>query len=149
MTVKDVLSLIKRDGVEVVDLRFMDFPGLWQHFSIPAREVDEDTFESGLGFDGSSIRGWQAINESDMLVKPVSETAFIDPFFQAKTLVLICNICDPVTGEESPELRDRGDRKLRPRGGVLHLRRHPLRPERARRVFSHRQRGRPMECRTH
>jgi glutamine synthetase len=100
MTVKDVLSLIKREGVEVVDLRFMDFPGLWQHFSIPAREVDEDTFESGLGFDGSSIRGWQAINESDMLVKPVAETAFIDPFFQAKTLVIICNIADPVTGED-------------------------------------------------
>ena len=100
MTVKDVLSLIKREGVEVVDLRFMDFPGLWQHFSIPAREVDEDTFESGLGFDGSSIRGWQAINESDMLVKPVAETAFIDPFFQAKTMVIICNIADPVTGED-------------------------------------------------
>jgi glutamine synthetase len=100
MTVKDVLSMIKREGVEVVDMRFMDFPGLWQHFSIPAREVDEDTFESGLGFDGSSIRGWQAINESDMLVKPVAETAFIDPFLQAKTMVIICNIADPVTGED-------------------------------------------------
>jgi glutamine synthetase len=100
MTVKDVLGMIKREGIEIVDLRFMDFPGLWQHFSIPAREVDEDTFESGLGFDGSSIRGWQAINESDMLVKPVPETAFVDPFFQAKTLVLLCNICDPVTGED-------------------------------------------------
>ena len=81
MTVKDVLGLIKREGIEIVDLRFMDFPGLWQHFSVPAREMDEDTFESGLGFDGSSIRGWQAINESDMLVKPVPETAFVDPFF--------------------------------------------------------------------
>jgi glutamine synthetase len=99
-TAKDVLNVIKKEGVEVVDLRFMDFPGLWQHFSIPAREVEEDTFEHGLGFDGSSIRGWQAINESDMLVKPVPETAFMDPFFQAKTLVFICNICDPVTGED-------------------------------------------------
>ena len=80
-TAKDVVSLIKAEKIEVVDLRFMDFPGLWQHFTIPAREVDEDTFENGLGFDGSSIRGWQAINESDMLVKPVPETAFIDPFF--------------------------------------------------------------------
>jgi len=96
----DVLSLIKKEGIEVVDVRFMDFPGLWQHFSIPTRELDEDTFENGLGFDGSSIRGWKAINESDMLVKPVPETAFIDPFLAAKTLVLICNICDPVTGED-------------------------------------------------
>ncbi len=99
-TPRDVLDLIKSEEVQVVDLRFMDFPGLWQHFSVPAREIEEDTFEGGLGFDGSSIRGWQAINESDMLVKPVPETAFIDPFFAAKTLVISCNICDPVTGED-------------------------------------------------
>ncbi len=99
-TAGDVLKLIKEEQIEIVDFRFMDFPGLWQHFSVPAREMEEDTFESGLGFDGSSIRGWQAINESDMLVKPVPETSFIDPFFQAKTLVMICNICDPVTGED-------------------------------------------------
>ena len=99
-TPKDVMGLIKAEGVQVVDLRFMDFPGLWQHFSIPAREFEEATFEEGLGFDGSSIRGWQAINESDMLVKPVPATAFIDPFFAAKTLVISCNICDPVTGED-------------------------------------------------
>ncbi len=97
---KDVLDLIKREKVEVIDMRFMDFPGLWQHFSIPSREMDEDMFDSGLGFDGSSIRGWQAINESDMLVKPVPSTAFIDPFLEHKTLVLICNICDPLTGED-------------------------------------------------
>lgn len=99
-TPRDVLNLIKGERVEIVDLRFMDFLGLWQHFSVPARVIDEDSFEGGIGFDGSSIRGWQAINESDMLVKPVPETGFIDPFFQAKTLVLICNICDPVTGED-------------------------------------------------
>lgn len=99
-TPKEVLDLIKKDGVQVVDLRFMDFPGLWQHFSIPPHEVTEETFEEGFGFDGSSIRGWQTINESDMIVKPVPETAFIDPFFQHKTLVMICNICDPITGEE-------------------------------------------------
>jgi len=98
-TTQDVLDLIKSEGIEVVDLRFMDFPGLWQHFSVPPREIETDTFENGLGFDGSSIRGWRAINESDMLVKPVPGTAFIDPFFAAKTLVLICNICDPVSGE--------------------------------------------------
>ena len=99
-TPAEVLNLIAQEKVEVVDLRFMDFPGLWQHFSIPARELEESAFEGGLGFDGSSIRGWQAINESDMLVKPVPESAFIDPFFAHKTLVMICNICDPVTGED-------------------------------------------------
>ena len=99
-TPKDVLQMIEENDVKMVDLRFMDFPGLWQHFSVPAREIEEDTFESGLGFDGSSIRGWQAINESDMLVKPVPESAFIDPFFEHNTLVMICNICDPVTGED-------------------------------------------------
>lgn len=97
---KEVLDLMKAEKVEVVDLRFMDFPGLWQHFSIPAQELDEGTFENGLGFDGSSIRGWQVINESDMLVKPVPETAFVDPFMKARTLVMVCNICDPVTGED-------------------------------------------------
>ncbi len=99
-TEKDAVDFIKKEGIEVVDLRFMDFPGLWQHFSVPAREITEDTFSEGVGFDGSSIRGWQSINESDMLVKPVPETAFVDPFFSAKTLVFVCNICDPVTGED-------------------------------------------------
>ena len=100
LTPKDVLELIERENVKVVDLRFMDFPGLWQHFSIPASELELDTFTEGVGFDGSSIRGWQAINESDMLVKPDPATAFIDPFFEARTLVMVCNICDPVTGED-------------------------------------------------
>jgi glutamine synthetase len=99
-TAKDVMEYMKANDVKAVDLRFMDFPGLWQHFTIPPRELDDAAFEAGLGFDGSSIRGWQAINESDMLVKPVPETAFVDPFFADKTLVLICNICDPVTGED-------------------------------------------------
>ncbi len=99
-SVADVFSLIKKENIKVIDLRFMDFPGLWQHFSIPARELDESAFEAGLGFDGSSIRGWQAINESDMLVMPVAESAFIDPFFEHKTLVLICNIADPITGKD-------------------------------------------------
>ena len=99
-TPKDVVEFLAKEGIRVVDLRFMDFPGLWQHFSVPVGEVDEGAFERGLGFDGSSIRGWQAINESDMIVKPVPGTAFMDPFFQHKTLVMICNICDPVTGED-------------------------------------------------
>ncbi|TVR60152.1 MAG: type I glutamate--ammonia ligase [Spirochaetaceae bacterium] len=100
MTPKDVLSLIEREKVQVVDFRFMDFPGMWQHFSIPVTVFDESLFTDGLGFDGSSIRGWQAINESDMLVRPVAESAFIDPFSAYKTLVLICNICDPISGED-------------------------------------------------
>ncbi|MFP4331266.1 MAG: type I glutamate--ammonia ligase [Alkalispirochaetaceae bacterium] len=99
-TAKDVLELMKKEGVEIVDFRFMDFPGIAQHFSVPAGEIDEDSFTDGLGFDGSSIRGWQAINESDMLVKPVVESAYIDPFSAYKTLVLICNIADPITGED-------------------------------------------------
>ncbi|HUX13244.1 MAG TPA: type I glutamate--ammonia ligase [Spirochaetia bacterium] len=99
-TPREVVDFIQKEKVQVVDLRFMDFPGIWQHFSVPAHEVDEKTFADGLGFDGSSIRGWQAINESDMLVKPVPETAFVDPFMAAKTIVLNCNICDPVTGAD-------------------------------------------------
>ena len=100
MTPKEVLALIREKEVRAVDLRFMDFPGLWQHFTIPADALDEGVFEEGLGFDGSSIRGWQAINESDMLVLPQAETAFIDPFCRDKTLTMICNIQDPLTKED-------------------------------------------------
>jgi glutamine synthetase len=78
----------------------MDFPGLWQHFTIPAGALDEDVFEDGLGFDGSSIRGWKAINESDMLVVPLAETASLDPFAKLPTLSMICNIQDPITRED-------------------------------------------------
>jgi len=98
-TPEDVLKKMKEMDVKVVDLRFMDFPGIWQHFSIPAHELTLNEFEAGLGFDGSSIRGWRAINESDMLVKPVADTAFIDPFMKDKTVVMTCNIHDPITGE--------------------------------------------------
>ncbi|MGY8767123.1 MAG: type I glutamate--ammonia ligase [Pirellulales bacterium] len=97
---KDVLRMCREHDVKAVDFRFMDFPGLWQHFTIPVKGLDEDTFEDGLGFDGSSIRGWQAINESDMLVVPQADTAFIDPFCELPTLVMICNIQDPITRED-------------------------------------------------
>ncbi|MBI1248920.1 type I glutamate--ammonia ligase [bacterium] len=100
MTPKEVLAMCRENDVKAVDFRFMDFPGLWQHFTIPVNHLSEDTFEDGLGFDGSSIRGWQAINESDMLVVPQPDTAFIDPFTQLPTLVLICNIQDPITRED-------------------------------------------------
>ena len=99
-TPQDILETIKNESIAMVDFRFMDFPGLWQHFSVPVSAVDEGTLTDGLGFDGSSIRGWQAINESDMLVKPIVSTAFIDPFLTVKTLVIICDICDPITGED-------------------------------------------------
>ena len=79
-TPKDVRKLAEDAGVKIVDLRFMDFPGIWQHFTIPVDKLDEEVFEDGLGFDGSSIRGWQAINESDMLLLPQPDTAFVDPF---------------------------------------------------------------------
>ena len=86
MTPQDVLALCRERGVKAVDLRFMDFPGLWQHFTIPVSKLEMEVFEDGLGFDGSSIRGWQAINESDMLLVPQAETAIIDPFVQLPTL---------------------------------------------------------------
>ena len=79
-TPSDVLKLIKEKNIKAVDLRFMDFPGMQQHFTVPTHCIDAGTFEDGLGFDGSSIRGWQAINESDMLVVPDPATAFVDPF---------------------------------------------------------------------
>lgn len=100
MKPKEVLALCREKDVKAVDLRFMDFPGLWQHFTVPVNKLDEDVFENGLGFDGSSIRGWQAINESDMLVVPQPETAFIDPFTTIPTLVMVCNIQDPITRED-------------------------------------------------
>ena len=99
MTPKEVLDMAKENGAVVVDLRFMDFPGLWQHFTVPISELQESSFEDGFGFDGSSIRGWQPIHASDMLVVPDAATAKMDPFYEAPTLVLICNIVDPVTRE--------------------------------------------------
>jgi glutamine synthetase len=99
MTPKEVLDMAKENGAKIVDLRFMDYPGLWQHFSVPMRELEESSFEDGFGFDGSSIRGWQPIHDSDMLVIPDPETAKMDPFYAAPTLTLICNIVDPMTRE--------------------------------------------------
>ncbi len=104
MTPKEVLEMAKDKGIKVVDIRFLDFPGIWQHFTVPISELDESSFEDGFGFDGSSIRGWQPINASDMLVVPDASTALIDPFFEEPTLVLIGDIVDPVTRE--PYSRD-------------------------------------------
>ncbi len=99
MTPKEVLAFAKEKGAKVVDIRFLDFPGVWQHFTVPMSELDESSFEDGFGFDGSSIRGWQPINASDMLVIPDPTTAKMDPFFEVPTLVVVGNIVDPITRE--------------------------------------------------
>lgn len=99
MTPKEVLNFAKENGAKIVDIRFMDFPGVWQHFSVPMSELEESSFDDGYGFDGSSIRGWQPINASDMLVIPDASTAIMDPFYADPTLVLIGNIVDPITRE--------------------------------------------------
>ena len=101
---ESVIRMARDAGVQIVDVRFTDLPGTWQHFSIPIRELTEDLFSDGLGFDGSSIRGFQAINESDMLLFPDATSAFVDPCLKVPTLALICDIKDPITGE--PYSRD-------------------------------------------
>ena len=103
-TPQDVFAMIQEHDIKIIDLRFTDFPGMWQHFSMGVAQLEEDSFEDGFGFDGSSIRGWQAINESDMLVMPDPTTAFVDPFLKIPTLVMICSIVDPIT--KQPYTRD-------------------------------------------
>jgi glutamine synthetase len=98
-TPAEVLRLVQDEGIEIVDLRFIDLPGLTQHFSIPAHALGEDVFEEGIGFDGSSIRGFQEIQESDMLLFPDPNTAVVDPFRQHRTLNLNCFVRDPITLE--------------------------------------------------
>ena len=100
MTPTEIIDLIKTKNIEILDLKFQDFPGTWQHFSIPVSQAVPEIFDEGLGFDGSSIRGWQAIHASDMMVVPDPVTAVIDPFTECPTLSLICNIVDPVTREQ-------------------------------------------------
>lgn len=97
MTIKDLTKLIKEKGVEFIDLKFTDLPGLLQHFTIPAKDFSEELFIDGIGFDGSSIRGFQSIDESDMLLKPDMNTAFLEPFTDDVTLSFICNVKDPIT----------------------------------------------------
>ena len=100
MKPREVLAMCREKEVKAIDLRFVDFLGVWQHFTIPVGKLEEDVFEDGLGFDGSSIRGWQAINESDMLLVPVPDTAVVDPFTTIPTLSMICNVQDPMTRED-------------------------------------------------
>ncbi|MDW8059826.1 MAG: type I glutamate--ammonia ligase [Thermomicrobium sp.] len=103
-TPEQVLDLVRQRGIQIVDLRFTDLPGTWQHASLPASQLSLADFERGIGFDGSSIRGFQAIEESDMLLVPDPTTAFVDPFASVPTLAIICNVVDPETRQ--PYSRD-------------------------------------------
>jgi len=104
LTPKDVVKLVKDRDIKMIDFKFVDMPGVWQHYSIPAYRLDESLFEDGIGFDGSSIRGFAQIQESDMLVFPDPDTAFVDPMLEVPTLSLTCNVRDPLTLE--PFTRD-------------------------------------------
>ena len=95
----DLLAYVKKEGIEMIDVRFCDLIGIMQHFTVPAREFDKDQYENGLAFDGSSIRGFQKINESDMALLPDPTTAWIDPFRERKTLIVNFNVHDPITKE--------------------------------------------------
>jgi glutamine synthetase len=95
----EVLEKARAAGIKVVDLRFVDLPGTWQHFSVPLSGLEEDVFTDGIGFDGSSIRGFQSIDESDMLLIPDPDSATVDPVLQVPTLYLVCNVVDPLTRE--------------------------------------------------
>jgi glutamine synthetase len=101
---RDAIEWASETRAQLVDLKFCDLLGSWQHMTLPLRAFDESAFDEGLGFDGSSIRGWQGISESDMLLMPKAETAILDPFTEAPTLSVICEIVDPVTRE--PYSRD-------------------------------------------
>ena len=101
---RGVIEWARQQGLQMVDLKFIDLPGQWQHFTVPISELKEGVFSEGLGFDGSSIRGWQKINESDMLVIPDPATALVDPVCKVPTLSLICDIRDPLT--KQPYTRD-------------------------------------------
>ena len=100
MTPKEFFAYMKKNGSEMMDLKFVDLLGTWQHCSFPIDVLDEGTFTEGLGFDGSSIRGWQGIHVSDMLAVPDPDTACMDPFFEKPTVSVIADIVDPVTHEK-------------------------------------------------
>ncbi len=104
MDAKGVVDFAKKHGAKILDMRFIDVPGIWQHVSYPIGELSEDSFEEGFGFDASSIRGWASIHESDMLLMPDPNTAFMDPFLTVPTLVMIGDATDPPT--QKPYHRD-------------------------------------------
>ena len=160
MTPTEALQLAKDNGAKQVDIRFADIPGLQHHISYPIGELSESSFTDGFGIDGSSIRGWAAINESDMLLIPDASTAFMDPFMETPTLIMIGDVRDPLTRqnyERDPRwiakkaelyLQNTGCRRrrvLRSGSGVFHFRQRPFRSKRARRILLHRRRRRALE----
>ncbi len=137
MTPQEVLEFAKKNDAKQLDLRFTDIPGLQHHVSYPISRTERDSFEEGFGMDGSSIRGWAAINESDMLLIPDPDTAFMDPFSETPTLVMIGDVIDPITKQhyerdprwiaQKAELYLKNQRRRRHRlfrrgSRVLHLR---------------------------
>ena len=147
---REALEWAAETRVSMVDLKFCDLLGTWQHMTLPLRAFGAESFEEGLGFDGSSIRGWQGISESDMLLMPDPTSAILDPATEAPTLSLVCEIVDPITqggvlarpapGREArrgvpPLDRDRRHVLRRPRVRVLRLRRGQLRPRPERRAL--------------
>src|SRR5947208_15379331 len=100
MTGKEVVQMIKDQDIQIIDLKFVDLAVLGQHYATSARELGAHAFTEGVGFDGSSIRGFQSINESDMLLFPDPDATFVDPFTSAPTLSIICDVRDPVTGKD-------------------------------------------------
>ena len=130
MTPKEVLALCKSKNVQLVDVKFCDFLGTWQHFCCPISELEEEVFEAGLGFDGSSIRGWKSIEASDMLLMLDPATAIIDPFPQVTTLSIVADAVDTITHEPYSRTRVTSPAKLR---RISSKRALPTRPSLARR----------------
>ena len=125
MNPKAVLEFAAANNVKMLDLRFTDLPGLWHHVSFPIHELEEASFEEGFGMDGSSIRGWAAIHESDMLLVPDPSWYTLDPFTDTPTLVMIGDIIDPVTKQHYVEIRATLRRRPRP---ISPTRASPIRP---------------------
>ncbi len=153
MDPKGVLAFAAKNNAKILDLRFIDVPGIWQHVSYPIDELSEDSFEEGFGFDASSIRGWASIHESDMLLIPDPNSAFMDPFRTEPTLVMIGDATDPLVAQALPPRsaacrqtrgglsdvhRTRRQSFLRRGGGVLHFRQHSIRPGPAARFLFYR-----------
>ena len=116
---QDVLRQIKDEGIELIDLKFTDLHGKWQHLTVCTDLLEEESFTEGLAFDGSSIRGWKGIQASDMAMVPDANTAWVDPFYRHKTLSMICSIQEPRTGQPydcllytSPSPRDKRQSRM-------------------------------------